>query len=401
MPWIGTITQGGLSLLMQWTGGRTLTITRAAAGTGTASGNLYAQTTLTDQRQEASIVANEAVNTGRRLTIQITPPATSYELNQIGVWGKLDNGGEKLLAIYQNQNGTEIPGRTKIPDFSYTFYALLNFSNNGGDLTVEMDTSALLTVEQGVRHDTAQILTEAEKATARTNIGAASLADLAKKPDALKVSTTLHVAKTGSDTTGDGSESKPYLTIQKAVDSLPKLLIRRPTIHVHAGTYEENVLVEGFGALDSLILDGVSGETVKLNTLKIRNCVSAAPVYLANLELIGTSGDGYNWSLFCDSCSYIRLDAVTCTQAVASSNYGAFTFQYTPTVKIMSCTISNKAVALDVLASAVYLNNTVTGADNTVGIRCGSGWGQAGGYVQKGGASIAGEEQKGYGGQIW
>ena len=68
---------------------------------------------------------------------------------------------------------------------------------------------------------------------------------------------------------------------------------------------------------------------------------------------------------------------------------------------IDNCTISNKNIALDVLASTVYLNNTDTGTNNTVGIRCGSGWGTAGGYVQKGGANIAGEEQKGYGGQIW
>ena len=66
-----------------------------------------------------------------------------------------------------------------------------------------------------------------------------------------------------------------------------------------------------------------------------------------------------------------------------------------------NCTISNKNIALDVDGSVIYLNNTVTGTNNTVGIRCGSGWGNAGGYVQKGGANIAGEEQKGYGGQIW
>lgn len=47
------------------------------------------------------------------------------------------------------------------------------------------------------------------------------------------------------------------------------------------------------------------------------------------------------------------------------------------------------------------MDSTVTGTGNTVGIRCGSGWGNVGGYVQRGGANIAGEEQKGFGGQIW
>ncbi len=32
---------------------------------------------------------------------------------------------------------------------------------------------------------------------------------------------TVYVAKTGSDLTGDGSEAKPYLTVQKGVDMCP------------------------------------------------------------------------------------------------------------------------------------------------------------------------------------
>ena len=250
-----------------------------------------------------------------------------------------------------------------------------------------------------VRYDAAQSLTDAQKRQARENIDAGSAADLAKKPDAQLIYTTLHVAKTGNDTTGDGSESKPYLTIQKALNSLPKLLLDRVIIQVHEGNYDENVLLGNFVGREIHVI-GDSTESVSLNTLKCFEC-NCPYVRLENLTITGNSGDGYNWSVNLDAIQYVSLWNITCTNETPTSNVGAFFIQTVPIVTMNNCTISNKNIALDVVASTVYLNDTVTGVNNTVGIRCGSGWGVAGGYVQKGGANIAGEEQKGYGGQIW
>lgn len=247
----------------------------------------------------------------------------------------------------------------------------------------------------------AMSLNDTEKTQARANIAAGSAADLAKKPDAVQGNITLHVAKTGNDTTGDGSESKPYLTIQKALDSLPKLLLARADIVIHGGTYEEAVLVYGFSGPNSLTIGGAENETVKIETVDIRAVNLAEAVQLRNVELVGTSEDGYNFSVRTGDVEFVVLENVSCTNATASSHWGAFRFTYTLSARLRGCTISNKAVALDVAAAVVYMDSTVTGTGNTVGIRCGSGWGNVGGYVQKGGANIAGEEQKGFGGQIW
>ena len=247
----------------------------------------------------------------------------------------------------------------------------------------------------------AQTLTDGQKAQARSNIGAGSASKLAQKPDALLAYTILHVAKTGSDTTGDGSEAKPFLTIQKALNSLLRLLLDRVIIRVHEGTYDENVLVTKFIGNESLSIEAARGETVNIKTVDIETVSLAGGVSVKGLTLTGTSNNNYNWSLRCQSCNAINIESVTCTGAVPTASLGAFRLFNTASVYIVNTVISNKPIALDITGATVYLNNTVTGTGNTVGIRCGSGYGIHGGFVQKGGASIAGEEQKYYGGQIW
>ena len=222
---------------------------------------------------------------------------------------------------------------------------------------------------------------------------------LARKPDAVQGNITIHVAKTGNDTTGDGSESKPYLTIQKALNSLPHLLVDRVIVQVHDGNYNENVVIENFVGRDVHVI-GDSNESVTINTLYVLNC-NIGYLLIDNLAITGNSGDAYNWSLKVDGVQYAYLQNIICTNETPNSYVGAFFIAYTSGAVVRNCTISNKNIALDVLGSVVYLNDTVAGTNNTVGIRCGSGWGNYGGYVQKGGANIAGEEQKGFGGQIW
>lgn len=55
----------------------------------------------------------------------------------------------------------------------------------------------------------------------------------------------LNVSATGSDNLGDGSISNPYLTIQKAVDQLPRFINHEVVISVGAGTFA-GFVVDGF-----------------------------------------------------------------------------------------------------------------------------------------------------------
>lgn len=148
MAWKGVITNKGNALLSQWVSGKTMTITKAAAGTGrVAEEAMLAQTSLVNEKQMASILSNEPAEAGQRLKLQVTPQAAAYSLNQFGVWAELE-GEENMIALFQTdtETGVEIPSLADVPDFVYTFYGMLGFSGTG-NLQVIVDPEALASME--------------------------------------------------------------------------------------------------------------------------------------------------------------------------------------------------------------------------------------------------------------
>lgn len=145
--WTGVITNAGNDVLSEWVNEKTLNFDSAAAGQGTvATAGMLAQTALVNQKQIASIIGADRVGTGIRLKIRITAPQTAYTLNQYGVWASVTGGSSTMIALFQHEGGISIPSATESPDFVYTFYALISTSNTG-EWTVNIDTSALVTLD--------------------------------------------------------------------------------------------------------------------------------------------------------------------------------------------------------------------------------------------------------------
>ena len=145
--WTGVVTNKGAELLAAWAEGTTLNIYSAAAGTGTvAEAAMIAQTALAGQKQAASIVSHSKADgaTGLKIQLQITAPSTGYTLNQFGIWAKVGNSEGKLLALFQNSEGIDVPSASDSPDFVYTFYGLIMISNTGS-ISVTVDASAVVT----------------------------------------------------------------------------------------------------------------------------------------------------------------------------------------------------------------------------------------------------------------
>lgn len=367
----GFYTTKGLALAAKLSAGTKLTVTKVAAGSGATA---VSASVLTNARQMLTV--GSAKVAGQTATLPVTlaesGATASYTLTELGVYATDPDEGEILFQVFGLSKVEEIlAGGEDV----YRFYLKVTVGASG--VTVNCSPAGLLIEE---------------------DLGPAYAA-VAKKPDAVRAYTILHVAKIGNDTTGDGSESKPFLTIQKAVNSLPKLLMEDTVIKVHAGSYDEIVGIIGFSGSNPLQICANGDESVQIKAIFAWKVSCSIELY--NFELTGVNPTQFNSSIHAGHVSEIIIQNVNCVQAVTSADYGAFTFHLSPNVKITSCKISNKPIALDVMASTVYLNDLCIGTNNTVGIRCGSGWGRAGGFVQKGGASIAGEEQKGYGGQIW
>lgn len=141
------VTNAGKELLAQWLNGGTLSIDSAAAGEGTVVASLLmGQTALVNKKQNMSIVRSEKIEGGMRFQLQLTSEGVSksYTTNQIGIWGSLNGGPSKLIALYQDATGNSVPTFSEMPDFVFTFWATIQMSNTG-DLVVNIDTSAIVT----------------------------------------------------------------------------------------------------------------------------------------------------------------------------------------------------------------------------------------------------------------
>jgi hypothetical protein len=105
---------------------------------------------------------------------------------------------------------------------------------------------------------------------------------------------TYHVSKTGNDTTGDGSAGKPWLTIQKAANTV----VAGDTVYVHGGTYDEMVTITADGTSSNWITFMPNpGDTVIVN---------------------GTIGSKAN-NFYLNSANYVRIKGFNCTNSYNDS----------------------------------------------------------------------------------
>ena len=100
-------TKAGAALLSESLSGGALTITRAASGTGSVDTDLSAETAVSGDTHELSLLGIETVTddgkTARKVSIQATGAADTYVMHQIGVFGVLNDGTETLLFLMHSQ----------------------------------------------------------------------------------------------------------------------------------------------------------------------------------------------------------------------------------------------------------------------------------------------------------
>nr|UVY28114.1 MAG: tail-collar fiber protein [Bacteriophage sp.] len=126
-------TTAGAAILSESLSGGALTITRAVSGTGIVETDLSAETTVSGETHELTILAIDTVKDGeetaRKVSIQITGAESTYIMHQIGVYGRLNDDAEVLLFIMQDERGIEVPASSVNADFEIEIAALIAISN--------------------------------------------------------------------------------------------------------------------------------------------------------------------------------------------------------------------------------------------------------------------------------
>lgn len=180
---------------------------------------------------------------------------------------------------------------------------------------------------------------------------------------------TLYV-RTDGNNSNDGSANDAahaLLTIQAAIDKLPKIINHAASIMVEAGTYNENVLIRGFTGFGTLTVMGSALYHPETHNVISITCTNNGIL----VDTIGFTLTKAESDFVAYRCLHIRLSYCR-TISSSVSTAAALTFSYCG-VELVSCVISNKAGQNQPTIEAnfgahVYVDGC-SGTGNSVGVR--------------------------------
>jgi parallel beta-helix repeat protein len=152
-------------------------------------------------------------------------------------------------------------------------------------------------------------------------------------------------------TVGSG---KQYVSIQDAIDALPKIVNHYITIVVYSGTYSA-INLSNFHGSGEIHIEKVSGATVNVPSIEIRDCVETCSIWVDGLIVTATTEHAIR--VFSGSRAFLYNLAVTGTAAAYRGIYTDSSYCY-----IDGCTIQNKGTGIyAAYSSRVMIGNcTVT-----------------------------------------
>ena len=203
--------------------------------------------------------------------------------------------------------------------------------------------------------------------------------------------TNLYVRPDGSDD-NDGSANDAahaLKTIQEAINRIPRIVNHTVTVNVVAGTFNEDVYIQGFTGKGLLQVIGASvlSDSYVVNKVHVIQC----EVYVIVRGLKGTVTTD---KAFCaNGCVYVLFDY--CKNDAAAS-YPGFDVLWNSVVRIENSLVSNRLYGIRALGSRVF-SNANSGTGNTTALRA-----ENVAKIGKSGTQPAGTtaESTGTGGQI-
>ncbi|GAB7387351.1 hypothetical protein BSNK01_11870 [Bacillaceae bacterium] len=172
----------------------------------------------------------------------------------------------------------------------------------------------------------------------------------------------LYVDPVNGNDSSDGT--KPFKTIQAAINSLPQIINHTVTINLSAGTYNEGVVIEGFVGKGQLNLYGgtssANASNYKVNYVNINK--NAVRIDIQGIEATATGAYGF---FVKSNPSHVTISGCRCVSS-SSSNVGVSAWD-SAAVRVISCEISNRLHGIYSQNSRVASVNN-SGSGNTYGL---------------------------------
>lgn len=290
----------------------------------------------------------------------------TYYIHNIGLYA-MDGAQEVLFCIVTASIPDEMPQYNGVASTSY-IYNIQSAVQDAAELNVTVHPSGTATIQDVMERVDATggdisstvvetletidtkypIPTAGEKV--KTFFG--KIITFMKGIKPLEADVAYYVATTGSDLTGDGTQAKPYKTIQRAVDILPKDLNGyTATIQVAAGTYGEDVKISslhgGMFQLYSSSKDTLAGTCI-VKSITMRYCKG----YMMVNGFAGTQVEDAPFVV--SRCHYASI--LYC-QSTISARTKAGIYISESSSAVSGCRIANRNVALQVITSNVFSDN--------------------------------------------
>lgn len=271
MKLTGYYTTAGEKIAAGLLAGKTLSITRITAGSGSTALSAAA---LAQEQQDLGPCEPEVSGTTAvlRCTLSSDQASAPYFLRELGVYALDSAGKDTLYLIFRLDEEVSI---------NPAFRLVLRFNleqtlSDGAGVEVTAPLTGLATQEE--------LKTKADLVGGQV--------PYAQTPHLIKNATLYVDAALGSDA-NPGTQEAPFKTIQAAVNSLPRDLgTSSVNIYVADGSYQEDVFISGFTGgtgYRPFVLKSASGSNtgVEIQSVSINNC--STTVRMQDLSFTGSS----------------------------------------------------------------------------------------------------------------
>ncbi|MDT2637987.1 hypothetical protein [Enterococcus dongliensis] len=196
----------------------------------------------------------------------------------------------------------------------------------------------------------------------------------------------LYVSVDGDDKNGDGTEEKPFKTIQMAVNVMPLISSSQITIWIDDGVYLEDVVLKSINALRidirtiqslSVLDESKNDMPVKVRSIGFFNCTGYFQI--AGIQAVDQASapayGGRKYSFLCDQSGYLALNQVRCVENTkAISNHVAVYTGGSSKCHIYNSYFSNQnQLNLSILMSETRIAQDVLGTGNNIGFEASDG----------------------------